>query len=82
MQLKFTRMEKAVGAFVIGIVVLLLSTVIIIGRGKDWFEKYATYYTTFNEGYNFQENTPVKLFKTDIGKVKQITLAENNSLPG
>jgi phospholipid/cholesterol/gamma-HCH transport system substrate-binding protein len=77
MQLKFTRMEKAVGTFVIGIAVLLLSTVVIIGRGKDWFEKYTTYYTTFNEGYNFQKNTPVKLFKTDIGKVKEITLAEN-----
>lgn len=77
MELTFNRMERIVGIFVIGIAVLLLSTMVFIGRGKDWFEKSIVYYTTFNEGYNLQVATPVKLFKTDIGRVKQITLVEN-----
>ena len=77
MDLTFTRMERIVGTFVISIAILLLSTIIIIGRGKNWFEKSVTYYTTFNEGYNLQDNTPVKLFKTDIGQVRQIILVEN-----
>ncbi len=77
MDLTFNRMERVVGTFVIGIAILLLSTLIVIGRGKNWFEKSIIYYTVFNEGYNLQENTPVKLFKADIGTVKQITLAEN-----
>jgi phospholipid/cholesterol/gamma-HCH transport system substrate-binding protein len=77
MDLTFNQMERIVGTFVIGITILLLSTVVIIGRGKNWFEKSVTYYTIFNEGYNLQTNTPVKLFKTDIGKVKQIILVEN-----
>jgi phospholipid/cholesterol/gamma-HCH transport system substrate-binding protein len=77
MDLTFNQMERIVGAFVIGIAVLLLSTVVIIGRGKNWFEKSVVYYTIFNEGYNLQTNTPVKLFKADIGKVKQIILVEN-----
>ncbi len=77
MDLTFNRMERIVGTFVIGIAILLLSTLIVIGRGKNWFEKSVVYYTVFNEGYNLQENTPVKLFKADIGQVKQITLAEN-----
>ena len=77
MDTTFSNMEKMVGAFVIGVAALLIATVIMIGRGKDWFEKYVTYYTNFNESYNLQENAEVKLFKANIGKVVDITL-ENN----
>lgn len=56
------------------VVLLVLVTVVLIGRGQDWFKQYVTYYTTFKEGYNLQVGAPVKLFKTDIGKVKKITL--------
>jgi phospholipid/cholesterol/gamma-HCH transport system substrate-binding protein len=57
-----------------GVTILLLTTVIIIGRGKDWFKKYIPYYTTFNESYNLQANSPVKLLDANIGKVKKITI--------
>jgi len=59
------------------VVLLVLVTVVLIGRGQDWFREYVTYYTTFKEGYNLQVGAPVKLFKTDIGKVKKITLVED-----
>lgn len=75
MELVFSKKEKIVGAFIIGILILLLTTVILIGRGKDWFKRYFTYYTTFNETYNLQENAAVKLYNAEIGKVKKITLA-------
>lgn len=77
MDLTFSQKEKAVGTFIICIVVILLTTVAIIGRGKDWFKTYITYYTVFDESYNLKENAAVKLFKADIGKVKKIILAEN-----
>ena len=77
MQLEYSRREKAVGMFIITVVALLLSTVVMIGRGQNWFKKYITYYTTFDESYNLQTNAAVKLFKTDIGKVNRITLVEN-----
>ncbi len=77
MDLNYSRTDKIVGTFVICITILLLSTVVIIGRGKDWFKKYVTYYTTFEESYNLEVNAAVKLFKTDIGKVKEITLVGN-----
>lgn len=73
----FTTREKIVGFFIVGIIVLLLATVVLIGRGKDWFETYVTYYTTFKESHNLTENTPVKLFNTKIGKVEKITLVGN-----
>ncbi len=77
MEMEFSRLEKVVGTFIIGVILLLMTTLVIIGRGKDWFEKYVTYYTMFNESYNLQENAAVKLFKADIGKVKKITLVNN-----
>lgn len=74
MDLDFSIKEKIVGMFIISITILLLGTVIIIGRGKDWFKTYIPYYTTLDESYNLQENTSVKLLNTDIGKVKKIDL--------
>jgi len=74
MELDFNKKEKTAGIFIIGIAILLLATVIIIGRGKDWFKTYITYYTAFEESYNLKVDTPVKLFNADIGKVKNITL--------
>ena len=77
MEVDYNKKEKIVGTFVIGIVVILFATLIIIGRGKDWFKTYITYYTTFDESYNLKENAAVKLYKANIGKVKKITLAED-----
>ncbi len=77
MDLDFSKKEKIAGIFIIGIIILLLATVITIGRGKDWFKTYIIYYTTFNESYNLQDNASVKLFKANIGKVKKITLDGN-----
>ena len=77
MELDFNKKEKIAGIFIIGISILLLATVIIIGRGKDWFKTYITYYTSFEESYNLMVDTPVKLFNADIGKVKDITPVGN-----
>jgi len=55
-------------------VILLLTIIVMIGRGKDWFETYVTYYTVFDEAYNLSKNARVKLFKADIGKVKSVRL--------
>jgi phospholipid/cholesterol/gamma-HCH transport system substrate-binding protein len=74
MELDFSKKEKIVGTFIISVAILLLVTIIIIGRGKDWFKKYIAYYTVFDESYNIQADTSVKLFNTEIGKVKNITL--------
>lgn len=78
MEMEFSRLEKVVGTFIVGVILLLMATLVIIGRGKDWFETYITYYTTFKESYNLQEDAAVKLFKADIGKVSKIALEEDH----
>ncbi len=80
MEMEFSKLERVVGTFIVGVVLLLMATLVIIGRGKDWFENYITYYTAFGESYNLQENAAVKLFRTDIGKVVKITLEKNRVL--
>ena len=74
MELNYSRKEKIVGIFVVFIGLLLLSTVIVLGRGKNWFQDYNIYYTTFDESYNLKVGADVKLFKTNIGKVKSISV--------
>ena len=69
--------ERIVGVFMLSILVLLLSTVILLGRGKNWFQKYNTYYTSFNESYNLQPGAAVKYLETGIGKVRDVRLVEN-----
>jgi phospholipid/cholesterol/gamma-HCH transport system substrate-binding protein len=74
MELKYSIKEKIAGVFVISSVLLLIITLIIIGKGKDWFQKYVSYHTIFDESYNLKEDTAVKLLEASIGKVKNISL--------
>jgi len=74
MELKFSRMDRIVGLFIIAVMVLMLGTVVLVGRGKDWFRPTVTYYAQFKENYNLSAGSPVKLYKADIGKVKSVEL--------
>ncbi|MGE5844072.1 MAG: MlaD family protein, partial [Syntrophaceae bacterium] len=74
MELKFSRMDRVVGVFIIAVVALMVSTVVLIGRGKDWFRPTVTYFVEFKENYNLMPGSPVKLYKAEIGKVKDVTL--------
>ncbi|MCG6910532.1 MAG: MlaD family protein [Deltaproteobacteria bacterium] len=75
---KYSVMERVVGIFMLSILVLLLSTVVLLGRGKNWFRKYNTYYTSFNASYNLKPGAAVKYLETDIGKVKAVSLVDNH----
>ena len=77
MELTFRKQERIVGAFMVVMLLLLLVSVIVIGRGKDWFKHYVSFYAVFDESYNLKEGAPVKMSNADIGKVDKITLDEN-----
>ncbi len=74
MELKYSRMDRVVGVFLIAVVALMVGTVALLGRGKDWFRPTVTYYAQFKENYNLSPGSPVKLYKADIGKVKSVEL--------
>ncbi|MCW7753975.1 MlaD family protein [Desulfobotulus sp. H1] len=74
MDLEFSRRERVVGTFVVAILILLLSTLFILGRGKGWFERHISYYTIFAESYNLQRGAEVKLYNTNVGRVRRVTV--------
>jgi phospholipid/cholesterol/gamma-HCH transport system substrate-binding protein len=78
MKLEYSTMEKMVGVFILLTLVIFLSAVAMVGRGKMWFRKQVSYYTTFNEGYNLTSGSRVKLFGTDVGSVTDVQLTEDN----
>lgn len=74
MELKFSRMDRVVGVFIIVVLALMVGSVVLIGRGKDWFRPTVTYFAEFKENYNLAPGSPVKLYKADIGKVRSVAL--------
>lgn len=78
MDLEFSRRERVVGTFMVVIIALLLSTLFILGKGKGWFERYIPYYTVFEESYNLQRGAAVKLYNTDVGRVRRVTVTGNH----
>ncbi|MDO9463566.1 MAG: MlaD family protein [Deltaproteobacteria bacterium] len=80
MEMKFSTMEKMVGAFLILSVIVVTGSVIVIGRGKAWFRDYAVYNIIFNEGYNLKEGATVKLFNTDVGYVTSLEITPQNKV--
>ncbi|MBW2109128.1 MAG: MCE family protein [Deltaproteobacteria bacterium] len=74
MEMRFEKKERVVGLFMVIVIALLLGGVAMVGRAKDWFRSYATYYTVFDEAYNLSPNARVKLYTVDVGKVKQVSL--------
>ena len=74
MELKFSRMDRVVGIFIIVVLALMVGSVVLIGRGKDWFRPTVTYFAEFKENYNLAPGSPVKLYKADIGKVRSVAL--------
>lgn len=80
MRLEYSIMEKMTGAFILLTLLVFLFTVAVVGRGKNWFRKHETYYTTFLEGYNLVSGSRVKLMGTDVGMVTDVALTEDNQV--
>jgi phospholipid/cholesterol/gamma-HCH transport system substrate-binding protein len=74
MELKFSRMDRVVGVFLILVVALMVGSVVLLGRGKDWFRPTVTFYAEFKENYNLAPGSSVKLFRAEIGHVKNVQL--------
>ncbi len=80
MEMKFSTMEKMVGALLILTIIVVTGSVIVIGRGKAWFRDYGVYNIIFDEGYNLKEGATVKIFNTDVGRVTSIEITPQNKV--
>ncbi len=77
---KFRLREQLVGLFLVITLVLSVGAAVLVGRGKNWFSKRHTYYTTFREGYGLREGSTVKMFNAEIGLVRSITINDDNEV--
>jgi len=80
MEMKFSTMEKMVGALLILTIIVVTGSVIVIGRGKAWFRDYGIYNIVFDEGYNLKEGATVKIFNTDVGRVTSLEITPQNKV--
>jgi len=80
MDAKFTLREQLVGLFLVVTLLLSVGGVILVGRGKNWFAKHHVYYTKFKEGYGLKEGSTVKMFNAEIGRVRSITINDDNEV--
>ena len=80
MDAKFTLREQLVGLFLVVTLLLSVGGVILVGRGKNWFAKHHVYYTKFKEGYGLKEGSTVKMFNAEIGRVRRVTINDDNEV--
>jgi phospholipid/cholesterol/gamma-HCH transport system substrate-binding protein len=80
MDTKFRLRERLVGLFLVVTLVLSVGGVILVGRGKNWFATHYSYYTTFKEGYGLKEGSTVKMFNAEIGRVRAVTINDDNEV--
>lgn len=80
MEPKFKKIDYLVGFFIIGALCIILMGIIYIGKGREWFKEYNTYYIFFDQGYNLKLNAEVKMLNTRIGRIKAIKITPENKV--
>jgi ABC-type transporter Mla subunit MlaD len=74
----FSQKEKVLGLFFLILLIITNISMIVISKQKGWFLFQRTYLIKFPEGYNLQLGSPVKMFQTEIGQVKNIKIDKTN----
>ena len=80
MSFKFRHFEKIVGFFTLTGLVILLVTIIFLGREQRWFETKVTLTTVFDNGENLSKGMNVKLNGLDIGHANGVSFTSNNQV--
>lgn len=80
MHFKFRHLDKLVGGFFIISVVSLILLMVVVARGRHWFERYVPYYSMFNSGRGLNIGDPVMIKGLKTGKVISVRLEQGNNV--
>ena len=80
MPFTFKNSQKAVAAFFLFGVLLLLAIMILIGKGSDVFTFKDTYFTYLEEGYSMTAGMAIKFKGFNVGKIKKLTLTPDERI--
>jgi hypothetical protein len=77
---KFNKIEKTVSIFIVLGLILLLSSLALIGRGKRLFSKKYYYHTIIKSGEGLNKGMAVNMNGFQIGALENTTLDDNNNV--
>lgn len=80
MSFKFRHMEKIVGFFMLAGILILLITIIFMGREQRWFEQKFYLRTVFNSGKGLNRGMDVKINGLTVGNVTHIYFNNENKI--
>jgi phospholipid/cholesterol/gamma-HCH transport system substrate-binding protein len=78
MAYKFKDMEKIAGIFIVIVLLAVLSLLILIMRGKNFFVQKNTYYTYYSSGENLTKGMAINYNGMKIGQITTIKLNPDN----
>ena len=80
MPAKFKKFEKAVSVFIILGIILILSSLVLIGRGKKIFSKKYYYFSIFKAADGMNKGMPVNMNGLQVGALENMKLDGNNNI--
>jgi phospholipid/cholesterol/gamma-HCH transport system substrate-binding protein len=80
MKFGFRHADKFVGLFILVAVVFISSSLIVTSINRRWFARDYEYYSRFFSATGLSVGMPLKLRGFEIGKIKRITLNDQNKV--
>jgi len=80
MYFRIKRLDRYVGIFVILAVIMVIVTLVLLGRGQKWFEKRYSYTVVFNKVHGLKPGTGVTISGMEVGNVKSLRLTPESKV--
>lgn len=78
MHFRIKHFDRFVGLFIIFALVLIIVTLVFVGREQKWFEKRYHYTVVFNRVQGLKPGTPVTISGMEVGTVKTLRLTSDS----
>jgi phospholipid/cholesterol/gamma-HCH transport system substrate-binding protein len=80
MHFRIKHFDRFVGIFVILALILIVVTLVFVGRERRWFEKRYHYTVAFNKVPGLKARTPVTISGMEVGTVQSLRLNRQNKV--
>jgi len=77
---KFSKVERTAGLFVLVAVAIFVFSTVVIATKQGWFSKHHNYSTTFTQGEGLHSGTLVQIAGLRAGSVNEVALDEDNKI--
>ena len=80
MHFRIKHIDRFVGVFVIFVLILIVVTLVSVGKEQKWFEKRYRYTVIFNKVPGLKAGTPVTISGMEVGTVQSLRLNPQNKV--